>query len=122
MAYCQHYLDKQPLVEAPEWAAFTLGELPHQPITPTVDPLPGTEGSASSGQDPTMGEDVEMQDDTPPGAVGREEVTGGNSPVNEEDEALLDEYETSQTQVVSNMRNLTVCFPTNIPQSQTETK
>ena len=56
VAYCQHYLDKRPLGEAPEWAAFALGELPHQPVTPTVDPLPGTEGSASSGsQNPTMG-------------------------------------------------------------------
>ena len=32
VAYCQHYLDKQPPGEAPEWAAFALGELPHQPI------------------------------------------------------------------------------------------
>ena len=78
MAYCQHYLYKRPLGEAPEWAAFTLGELPHQLITPTVDPLPGTEGSASSGsQNPTMGKDVEMQDDTPLGAVGGEGATGG---------------------------------------------
>ena len=122
MAYCQHYLDIWPPGEAPEWAAFALGELPHQPITPTVDPLLGTEGSASSGQDPTMGEDVEMRDDTPLGAVGGEEATGGDSLVNKEDEALLNEYETPQTQVLSNMRNLTVCSPANVPQSQTETK
>ena len=64
VAYCQHYLDKQPPGEAPEWEAFTLGELPHQPVNPMVDPLPGTKGSASSGsQNPTMGKDVEMQDD-----------------------------------------------------------
>ena len=98
VAYCQHYLNKWPPAEAPEWAAFTLGELPHQPITPTVDPLPGTEGSASSGsQNPTTGEDVEMQDDIPLGAVGGEGATGGVSPVNKEDEALLDEDETPQT-------------------------
>ena len=70
MAYCQHYLDKQPPGEAPEWAAFTLGELPHQPITPMVDPLPHVEGSTSSGgQNPSTGKDVEMQDDAPQGAV-----------------------------------------------------
>ena len=122
MTYCQHYLDKWPLGEAPEWAAFALGELPHQPVTSTVDPLPGTEGSTSSGQNLTMGEDVEMQDETSSGAVSGEEATGGDSPVNEEEEALLDEYETPQTQVVNNMRNLTVCSPANVPSSQTETK
>ena len=123
VAYCQHYLDKQPLGEAPEWAAFTLGKLPHQPITPTVDPLPGTEGFASSGsQNPTTGKDVEMQDGTPLGAVGGEGATGGVSPVNKEDEALLDEDETPQTQVISDMRNLTVCSPPNPTSSQSETK
>ena len=123
VAYCQHYLDKQPLGEAPEWAAFALGELPHQPITPMVDPLPGTEGSASSGsQNPTMGEDVEMQDDSPLGAVGGEGDTGGVSPVNKEDEALLDEDETPQTQVISDMRNLMVHSPPNSTSSQSETK
>ena len=81
VAYCQHYLDKRPPGEAPEWAAFTLGELPHQPITPMVDPLPGAKGSTSSGsQKPAMGEDVEMQDNTPQGAVGGEGATGGISP------------------------------------------
>ena len=49
IAYCQHYLDKQPPGEVPEWAAFTLGELPHQLITLTVDPLPHAEGPAPSG-------------------------------------------------------------------------
>ena len=123
MAYCQHYLDKWPPGEAPEQAAFTLGELPHQPITPTVDPLPGTKGSASSlSQNPTTGKDVEMQDDTPLGAVGGEGATGGVSPVNKEDEALLDEDETPQTQVISDMRNLTVCSPPNPTSSQSETK
>ena len=98
VAYCQHYLDKWPLGEAPEWAAFTLGELPHQPITSMVDPLPGTEGSASSGsQNPTTGKDVVMQDDIPLGAVGGEGATGGDSPVSKEDEALLNEEETPQT-------------------------
>ena len=123
MAYCQHYLDKRPLGEAPEWAAFALGELPHQPVTPTVDPLPGTEESVSSeSQNPTTEEDVEMQDDTPSGAMGGEEATGGNSPVNEEDKALLDKLEAPQTQVVSDMKNLTVCSPTNPALSQPETK
>ena len=123
VAYCQHYLDKQPLGEAPEWAAFTLGELPHQLVTPTVDPLPGTEGSASSGsQNPTMGEDVQMQDDIPLGAVGGEGATGGDSPVNKEDKALLNGKEMSQTQVISDMRNLTVCSPPNPTLSQSKTK
>ena len=123
MAYCQHYLDKRPPGEAPQWAAFTLGELPHQPITPTVDSLPGAEGSTSSGsQNPAMGEDVEMQDDTPQGAVGGEEATGGVSPVNKKDEALLNEVKTPQTQVISDMRNLTVCSPPNPTSSQSETK
>ena len=98
VAYCQHYLDKRPLGEAPEQAAFALEELPHQLITPTVDPLPGTKGSTSSGsQNPATGKDVEMQDNTPQGAVGGEGATGGVSPVNKEDEALLDEVETPQT-------------------------
>ena len=123
VAYCQHYLDKRPPGEAPEWAAFTLGELPHQPITPTVDPLPGTEGSVSSGsQNPTTGEGVEMQDDTPLGAVGGEGATGRDSPVNKEDEALLDEEEMPQTQVISDMRNLMVRSPPNPTSSQSETK
>ena len=123
MAYCQHYLDKQPPGEAPEQAAFTLGELPHQPISPMVDSLPGTEGSASSGsQNPTTGEDVEMQDDTSLGAVGGEGATGRVSPVNKEDEALLNEDETPQTQVISDMRNLTVHSPPNPTSSQSETK
>ena len=123
MVYCQYYLDKWPPGEAPEWAAFTLGELPHQPVTPMVDPLPGTEGSAHSGsQNPTTGKDVEMQDDIPLGAVGGEGATGGDSPVNKEDEALLDEEEMPQTQVISDMRNLMVCSPPNPAPSQSETK
>ena len=123
VAYCQHYLDKRPPGEAPEWAAFALGELPHQPITPTVDPLPGTEGSTSSGsQNPATGEDVEMHDDTPQEAVGGEGATGGVSPVNKEDKALLDKVETPQTQDISDMRNLMVRSPPNPTSSQSETK
>ena len=88
-----------------------------------VNPLPGTEGSAPSGnQNPATGEDVEMQDDIPLGAVGGEGATGGTSPVNKEDEALLDEEETPQTQVISDMRNLTVRYPPNPAPSQSETK
>ena len=123
MAYCQHYLDKRPLGEAPEWAAFTLGELPHQPVSPMMDPLPGTKESVASGsQNPAMGEDMEIQDDIPLGAVGGEGATGGTSPVNKEDEALLDEEEMPQTQVISDMRNLTVRSPPNPAPSQPETK
>ena len=123
VAYCQHYLDKRPPGEASEQAAFALGELPHQPITPTVDPLPSAEGSMSSGsQNPTVGEDVEMQDDTPQGAVGGEGATGGVSPINKENEALLDEVETPQTQVISDMRNLMIHSPSNPTSSQSETK
>ena len=88
-----------------------------------LDPLPGTEGSASSGsQNPTTGEDVEMQDDTPLGAVAGGGATGGVSQVNNEDEALLDEVETPQTQVISDMRNLTVHSPSNPTPFQSETK
>ena len=90
MAYCQHYLNKQPPGEAPEWAAFTLGELPHQLTTPTVEPLPHAEGpTPSEGQDPPTGDDVEMQDDALQGAVGGEGATGGASPISKEDEDLL---------------------------------
>ena len=125
VAFCQHYLDKWPLGEAPEWAAFTLGELPHQPATPMMDPLTGTKGPASTeSQNPATGEDVEMQDDIPLGAVGGEGATGGTSPVNKEDEALFDEEEMPQTQeqVISDMRNLTVRSPPNPALSQSETK
>ena len=88
-----------------------------------MDPLPSAEGSTSSGgQNPTVGKDVEMQDDTPQGAVGGEGATGGVSPVNKEDKALLDEVETPQTQVISDMGNLTVCSPSNPTSSQSETK
>ena len=64
MAYCQHYLDKRPLGEAPEWTAFTLGELPHQLTTLTVEPLPHAEGpKPSQDQDLSTSNDMEMQDD-----------------------------------------------------------
>ena len=64
VAYCQHYLDKRPLGEAPEWAAFALGELPHQLTTLTVEPLPYAEGpTPSQGQDLSTSDDVKMQDD-----------------------------------------------------------
>ena len=63
-----------------------------------------------------------MQDDTPQGAVGGEGATGGVSPVNKEDEALLDKVETPQTRVISDMRNLMVCSPLNSTSSQSETK
>ena len=125
VASCQHYLDKQPLGEAPEQAAFALGELPHQPASPTMDPLPGTKGPTSTGsQNPAMGEDIEMQDEIPLRAVGGEGATGGTSLVNKEDEALLDKEEMPQTQeqVISDMRNLTVCSPPNPTPSQSETK
>ena len=71
---------------------------------------------------PAMGEDVEMQDDIPLRAVGGEGATGGDSPVDEEDEALLDEEEMPQTQVISDMRNLMVRSPPNPTPSQSETK
>ena len=63
-----------------------------------------------------------MQDDTPLAAVGGEGATGGDSPVNKEDEALLDEEETPQTQVISDMRNLMVRSPPNPTPPQSETK
>ena len=69
-----------------------------------------------------MGKDVEMQDDIPLRAVGGEGATGGNSPVNKEDEALLDKEEMPQTQVISDMRNLMVRSPPNPTLSQSETK
>ena len=84
-----------------------------------VDPLPGTKGSTPSGsQNPATGKDVEMQDDIPLGAVGGEGATDGTSPVNKEDEALLDKEEMLQTQVISDMRNLTVHSPPNPALSQ----
>ena len=122
MAYCQHYLDKQPPGEAPEWAAFTLGELPHQLTTLTVEPLPCAEGpTPSEGQDPSTGDDVEMQDNALQGAVGGRGATGGASSISKEDKALLNEVETPQTQVISEMRSLTVRSPSNPTLSRSET-
>ena len=114
MAYCQHYLDRWPPGEAPEWAAFTLGELPHQLTTPTVELLPhAEEPTPPEDQDPPTGDDVEMQDDSLQGAIGGEGATGGASPVSKEDEALLNEEEMPQTQVISEMQNLSVGSPAN---------
>ena len=94
MAYCQHYLDWQPPGEAPEQAAFTLSELPHQLTSPTVEPLPHTEEpTPPEDQDPPASDDVEMQDDSLQGAVGSEGATAGASPVSKEDKALLNEEE-----------------------------
>ena len=77
---------------------------------------------SSGGQNPSADEDVEMQDDAPQGAVGGKGATGGVSLINKEDEALLDEVEMPQTQVISDMRNLTVHSPSNPTSSQSETK
>ena len=88
-----------------------------------MDPLPCVEGSAPpGGQDPFTGEDVEMQDDALQGAVGGGGATGGASPISKEDKGLLNEVETPQTQVISEMRNLTICSPSNPTSSQSETK
>ena len=122
-AYCQHYLDRWPPAEACEQAAFTLGELPLQLNTPTVEPRSQDEEPPSvEGQDPPTSNDVEMQDDTLQGAVGGEGATGGTSPVTKEDEELLGEEETPQTQVISDMKNPTVCSPSNQTLSRSETK
>ena len=122
-AYCQHYLDRWPPAEALEWVAFTFGELPLQLNTPTVEPCPKDEGPPPlEGQDPPTGNDVEMQDDTLQGAVGGKGVTGGASPVTKEDEEMLSEEETPQTQVISDMKNLTVRSPSNPTSSRSETK
>ena len=95
MAYCQHYLDQQPPGEAPEKAAFTLGELPHQLTSPTVKPLPHTEEpTPTEDQDPPSGDDVEMQDNFLQGAVGSEGATGRASPVSKEDKAFLQGLQT----------------------------
>ena len=123
MAYCQHYLDRWPLGEAPEWAAFSLGELPHQLASPTVEPLPHVEGpTPSEGKDPSTRDDVEMQDNSLQGAMGSEGATGGASIVSKEDEDLLNKEDMPQTQVISDMQNLTMCSPTNPTLSQSETK
>ena len=73
MAYCQHYLDQQSPGEAPKWAALTLGELPHQLTSATVESFPHAgEPTPLEGQDPQSNDDVEMQDDSSQGAVGSE--------------------------------------------------
>ena len=122
-AYCQHYLDQQPPGEAPEWAAFTLGELPHQLTSATVELLPHTEEpTPPEGQDPQPNDDVEMQDNSLQGAIGGEGAIGGASPVSKEDKALLNEEEMPQTQVISEMQNLSVGSPANPTPSRSETK
>ena len=123
IVYCEHYLDRQPPAEAPEWAVFALeGISPHlNPLT--VKPLPQGEGTPPpTGQNPLMEEDVEMQDEALQGAVGGRGATSGASPITQEDEELLNEEDTPQTQVISNMKNLTVCSPSNPTSSQPETK
>ena len=49
-------------------------------------------------------------------------ATGGASPISKEDEALLNEDETPQTQVISEMKNLTVRLPCNPTSFRSETK
>ena len=63
-----------------------------------------------------------MQDEVLQGAVGGVGATGGASPVTQEDEELLNEVDTPQTQVISDIKNLTVCSPSNPTLSQSQTK
>ena len=123
IAYCEHYLDRQPPAEAPERTAFALEEITPQLNPLTVEPLPqGEETPPLTGQNPTMKEDVEMQDEALQGAVGGVGATGGASPITQEDEELLDEVDTPQMQVINDMKNLTVCSPSSPTSSQPETK
>ena len=81
-------------------------------------PLPQAEESTPQGdQDPTSNEDVEMRDDTLQGAKG-----GSTSPVNKEEDDMLDEPPMPQTQVINGMPNLSVGSPANLTQSQMETQ
>ena len=122
MAYCQHYLDKLPPGEAPEWPAFALGALPHQPTTPTVDPLPCAEGSMpSGGQHPSSSEDVEMQDEAPQGAVAAKEPLVESAPLTRKTR-LCSTRLRCLGRVIGDMRNLMVCSPSNPTSSQSETK
>ena len=123
IAYCEHYLDRQPPAEAPEQATFTLEGIPPQLNLPTVEPLPQSEGTPSpTGQRPLMKGDVEMQDKALQRAGGGGGAPGGTSPVTQEDEELLNEEDMPQMQVISDMKNLTVCSPSNPTSSQPETK
>ena len=80
-------------------------------------PLSQTEESTPQGdQDPPSNKDVEMWDDTLQGAEG-----GSTSPVNKEEDDMLDEPLTPQTQVISEMQNLSVGSHANLTQSQMET-
>ena len=88
-----------------------------------MEPLPHAEGPIpSEGQDLPTGDDVEMQDDTLQGAVGGKGATGGASPISKEDKDLLNKEEMPQTQVISDMKNLTVRLPSNPTSSRSETK
>ena len=87
-------------------------------------PLPQVEESTPPGdQNPPSNKDVEMQDDTLQIAVGGEGAVGGNaSPINKEEDEMLDEPQMPHTQVISEMQNLSVGSPANLTQSQTETQ
>ena len=123
IAYCEHYLDRQPPAEALEWAAFTLEGIPPQLNPLTVEPLPQGEGTPPlTGQNPLMEEDVEMQDEALQGAVGGAGATSVASPITQEDEELLNEVDIPQTQVISDMKNLIMRSPSNPTSSQPETK
>ena len=78
-------------------------------------PLPQAEESTPpSDQNPPSNEDVEMQDNALQGAMGGEGAVGGNtSPVNKEEDEMLDEPQTPHTQVISEMQNLSVGSPAN---------
>ena len=124
IAYCQHYLAQQPPSEAPECAAFTLGEEQFQLHPPTMEnPLPSAgESSLQEACDTTVGEDIEMQDTQPgtPHTRDPQGATGGAaSPISHEDEALLND---SPTGVTTNMANLSVPSPNNITEFQSETQ
>ena len=89
----------------------------------TVEPLPQDEKTPPlTGQNPSMEEDVEMQDKVLQGTVGGIGATSGASPITQEDEELLNEIDMPQMQVISDMKNLTMRSPSNPTSSQPETK
>ena len=63
-----------------------------------------------------------MQDKALQRAGGGGGAPGGTSPVTQEDEELLNEEDMPQMQVISDMKNLTMCSPSNPTSSQPETK